>query len=107
VRASAAFCLAVFAACHGYRDPGDSAEVHARISDRNIATRVRIVLGEDPETAAYDTIRVRCEEGVVTLEGVVDRPRVKERARDLARGCEGVRSVDDRITVQTSTDRRK
>ncbi len=103
-RACLLVCALATACTSGYRDPGDSEKVHAAVSDRNVATRVRIVLGEDPETAPYDAIRVSCSQGVVLLQGIVDRPRVKARAQDLARGCEGAKSVDNRITVRSSSD---
>ena len=61
---------------------------------------MRIVLGEDPQTAPYDTIRVSCDDGVVTLSGTVDRRAVRRRAVDLAAGCEGVRDVEDRIEIR-------
>lgn len=81
----------------GYRAPEDSAGMRRRIDDRNIATRVRVALARDPETAPYDGILVRCEDGVVTLEGSVDRPEVKRRAAAVAGACEGVRRVEDLI----------
>ena len=37
--------------------------------------------------------------GVVTLSGSVDRESVRERAVRVARGCDGVEKVVDRITV--------
>ena len=92
--------LLLLAACSGYRRPGDSDYVRSGIDDRNIATRVRIVLGEDPQTAPYDSIRVSCEKGVVTLTGTVDRRAVRRRAVDLAEGCEGVRDVENRIEIR-------
>ena len=92
------FCVA----CSGYRTPRDSEPIRREIGDRNIATRVRVVLGEDPETAPYDTITVSCDRGRVTLEGTVDRPSVKRRAVELAQGCAGVRDVKDRIIVRAA-----
>lgn len=96
-------CLLLVAACSGYRTTKDSEPIRREIGDQNIATRVRVVLGEDPETAPYDTIKVSCERGRVTLSGEVDRPSVKRRAVELAQGCAGVRDVKDRITVRSSS----
>jgi hyperosmotically inducible protein len=92
----------LIAACSapGYRDPGDSDEVREAIDDRNIASRVRIALARDPETAPYEHIRVACRRGVVTLDGEVDRPEVRLRAVRIARGCEGVKEVTDAISVR-------
>jgi osmotically-inducible protein OsmY len=97
--------LPLAAACsRGYRDPGDSADLARGIEDENLATRVRVALGEDPETALYETIKVSCEKGRVTLDGAVDRAAVKRRAADVAATCPGVRRVDNRISVRNSTD---
>ncbi|MGH7163281.1 MAG: BON domain-containing protein [Planctomycetota bacterium] len=92
---------ALLAACagSGYRDPEDSETMAHVILDRNVATRVRMALARDPMTAPYEGIAVRCEAGVVTLEGGVDRGAVKSRAMEIARRCEGVRSVEDRLTI--------
>ena len=65
------------------------------IEDRNTASRVRVALARDPETARYRSIRVRCENGTVTLEGSVDSPQAKARAVAVASRCEGVRGVTD------------
>ncbi len=91
--------LLLLAACapRGYREPEDSAALERDISDRNIETRVRMALAKDPQTAPYDTIRVRCKNGIVTLEGAVDRAEVRDRAAHVARGCDGVRGVLNRM----------
>jgi len=99
--------LLAVAGCRGYRDPGDSTELRRAIDDQNAATRVRIALGEDPQTAPYATIRVSCEEGVLTLEGTVDRAAVRDRATDLAASDPGVRKVRNRITVRDATETRQ
>jgi osmotically-inducible protein OsmY len=91
--------LATLAACRGYRDPGDSEELRVEIEDSNVATRVRIALGEDRDTAPWDGVRVSCREGVVTLEGAVGDQAVRRRVVEVAESCEGVRLVRDRLTV--------
>ncbi len=92
--------LLLLPACRGYRDPGDSVELRRAIDDSNASTRVRIALGEDPQTAPYATIRVSCEAGVLTLEGAVDRAAVRDRAGDLASVDPAVRKVRNRISVR-------
>ncbi len=98
----------LLAACTGpgYRDPGDSEPLRKEIEDKNIATRVRIALGEDPRTALYDSIHVECVDGTVTLEGAVKSAGVKRRAVEVAQACKGVRSVRDRISVPSASDPR-
>jgi osmotically-inducible protein OsmY len=95
--------LLLLPACRGYRDPGDSTELRRAIEDRNAATRVRIALGEDPVTAPYAAIRVSCEEGVLTLDGAVDRAAVRDRASDLASVDPAVHKVRNRISVRSAT----
>jgi osmotically-inducible protein OsmY len=92
--------LLLLPACRGYRDPGDSVELRRGIEDQNAATRVRIALGEDAQTAPYAAIRVSCEDGVLTLEGAVDRAAVRDRAQDLASVDPAVRKVRNRISVR-------
>lgn len=87
----------------GYRSPGDSARLERAISDENVATRVRMALAEDAQTANH-AVTVRCEDGVVTLEGEIAPSRVRDRAVDLAAGCEGVRRVVDAFTYPTMPD---
>jgi len=98
--------LLTAAACSapGYRDPGDSAEVTESIDDRNIASRVRVALARNPETAPYEQIVVACSKGVVTLDGEVDREQVRQRAVRIARGCEGVEKVTNSISVRARSD---
>ncbi len=87
----------LLAACapNGYREPQDSAELERDIADRNIESRVRIALSRDPQTAPYDSIRVRSEGGVVALDGKVAREAARARAVQVARECDGVVDVID------------
>ncbi len=95
-----ALCGSAACTAPGYRDPEEAAANRRGLSDRTVETRVRVVLGEDSETAPFDSIRVRCTDGVVTLSGTVDRSGVRRRAQDLAAGCEGVVQVINEIDVR-------
>jgi osmotically-inducible protein OsmY len=103
VRAAWVLLSLLLASCRGsgYRDPGGSEALVDEIEDRNVASRVRVALATDPETAPYEAIRVVCRDGVVTLEGEVGRAAVRRRAVGLAQGCPGVAKVVDRITVSS------
>lgn len=105
-RSSLLLALLLLPACRGYRDPGDSVELRRGIEDQNAATRVRIALGEDAQTAPYAAIKVSCEAGVLTLEGTVDRAAVRDRAGDLAAVDPAVHKVKNRISVRSATDQR-
>jgi osmotically-inducible protein OsmY len=95
----AVLLLAFAAACSapGYREPGESEGVRKSIEDENIATRVRMALADDPQTAPYDTILVSCRDGVVVLAGSVDRSRVRGRAVRIAQQTPGVVRVVDNM----------
>ena len=102
----ALFLLLVTACSHGYRDPEDSAALRRDIDARNVASRVRIALGEDAQTAPYSAITVACEKGVVTLEGRVERESVRRRAEEVATNCAGFERVVNRIRVRSASDPR-
>ena len=102
MRAARLFILALLPlACRGYRDPEDTEEMEEHIRDKNLATRVRLALGQDPVTAPYQAIRVSCAEGEITLTGRVDKRKVKRRAAEVARAVSGVRGVDNEITLSS------
>ena len=89
--------LCLVACTRGYRDPEDSVALEREIEDENVATRVRLALGQDPVTAPYAEIAVSCAGRVVTLRGSVDRAAVRRRAVEIARACDGVLEVRDLI----------
>lgn len=89
--------LCVAGCARGYRDPEDSAALEREIDDENVATRVRLALGQDPVTAAYPGIAVTCVGRVVTLSGNVDKDSVRHRAVEIARASDGVIEVEDLI----------
>jgi hypothetical protein len=49
-------------------------------------------------------IHVTCQDGAVTLEGIAANRFARERAEQLARDVESVRSVDNRIHVQVQEE---
>ena len=91
--------LCLVACARGYRDPEDSAALEREIEDENVATRVRLALGQDPVTAPYAEISVACAGRVVTLQGNVDRAAVRHRAVEIARASAGVLEVRDLIVA--------
>jgi osmotically-inducible protein OsmY len=104
MRSSILAALLMLPACGtGYRSSDESEPMRLEIEDSNIASRVRIALARDAETAPYTSIKVGCAKGVVTLTGEVDRQRIRVRAVEIAEVCEGVLSVNDRVTVASSS----
>jgi cytidylate kinase len=70
----------------------------ARLRDLAIAQHVRASLRGNASTSAC-SVRVSCEAGRVTLEGVVDRTALGESCCEVARGVTGVREVEIRLRV--------
>lgn len=67
-------------------------------SDPGLTTAVKSKLAADDTVKAY-RIDVDTKDAVVTLNGAVDTPMVRERAVELARQTEGVRDVVDNLTI--------
>lgn len=70
-----------------------------RRSDARVLEDVHERLYDDDQLDASD-IEVRCEDGVITLEGSVEDRRMKHRAEDLADSVRGVDRIDNRIQVK-------
>ncbi len=68
-------------------------------TDTDIARAVAMALEENPSVPA-DKIKVRVEEGRVTLEGEVDWHYQRREAEESARRVAGVKSVINLITVK-------
>ena len=69
------------------------------IDDATVTARVKAALIEDPTTKAYQ-IDVDTYRQTVKLSGFVDTEASRERAGDIARRTDGVRSVDNDLTVK-------
>lgn len=67
-------------------------------TDMGITTAVKAKLAADDTVKAYE-INVTTQEGVVTLEGTVETSSARDRAVMLARETDGVREVNNRLTV--------
>ena len=73
-------------------------------SDERLLEDINERLTEDDYLDASE-ITVRCVNGVITLEGTVSERWMKHRAEDLADASSGVKQVDNRIQVQSSSSR--
>lgn len=69
------------------------------IDDHGISSRVRDALSDDPEYK-YEGVQVDTFKGVVQLSGFVDTDTQKSHAKELAKGVQGVKEVDNNITVK-------
>ncbi len=75
--------------------------VKTTISDSAITTDVKAKLLADPGTKGFD-IHVETNHGVVTLHGTVRSTAEKELAERLAMSADGVKAVDNDLTVKES-----
>jgi hyperosmotically inducible protein len=79
------------------RAPGE------QVDDAALLTKVKSALVADPVTEAGE-INVDVNRGVVKLAGFVDTSNEKEKAGQVARNVDGVKSVQNDITVQTKNE---
>lgn len=70
--------------------------------DAAITAKVKSAFVAEPDLQALQ-IDVDTKDGTVTLTGEVDSEQKKERAAQIAQGQEGVKSVDNQITVKASS----
>jgi hyperosmotically inducible protein len=88
--------LTVVTGCAGDRYHDSTGE---SIDDSGTTMRVKHALGEDAQYK-YDDVKVTTFKGTVQLSGFVDTSAQKSRARDIAKNVEGVKDVDNNITVK-------
>jgi hyperosmotically inducible periplasmic protein len=69
------------------------------IDDKGISMRVKSALSNDAQYK-YEGVEVTTFKGTVQLSGFVDTSAQKSRAADLARGVEGVKDLENNITVK-------
>jgi len=70
----------------------------AQPDDGMLAENVKTALTKSPETQAF-SINVESKEGIVRLIGAVDNAKAKEAASTVALSVEGVKDVQNEITV--------
>lgn len=76
-----------------------AATAGSRVDDATITAKVKTALVAEPGLKSLQ-IDVDTANGVVTLSGTVDSPAVVDRATQIAQAVEGVKSVDNRLTVR-------
>jgi hyperosmotically inducible periplasmic protein len=69
------------------------------LGDAAITGKVKSALIADPDVKALQ-IDVDTKDGVVTLNGSADTSARSERATTIARGVDGVKSVENRLAVK-------
>ena len=89
--------LLTVAACSSTRTQRAPGE---QIDDAALLTSVKSALVSDPVTEAGE-INVDVNRGTVKLSGFVDTQQEKSKAGDVARGVDGVKTVQNDIAVKT------
>jgi hyperosmotically inducible protein len=69
------------------------------VDDATLTAKVKAALVEDSTTKATE-INVDTHAGTVQLNGFVDSQAAKDRAAELAQGIEGVRAVENNLSVK-------
>jgi len=76
--------------------------VGTEIDDSAITTKVKSALLGDPDVKSFD-IKVETRKGEVQLSGFVDTQAQMDRAIAVAKGVEGVKSVDNKMSLKTTS----
>lgn len=77
----------------------EQSNVSDKIDDAAITAKVKTAIIGEPGLKALQ-IDVDTANGVVVLSGAVDSPTSVDRATQIAQAIEGVKSVDNRLTVR-------
>lgn len=78
---------------------GGSGSAGRAIDDSVITTKAKSALLADTTVKGTD-IDVETDRGIVTLSGMVDNERQRDRAASIVRGIDGVKSVENKMTVK-------
>lgn len=97
---SAAALVGGLTGCAGDRYTQSTGE---RIDDKAGSSRVRSALSSDTQYK-YGDVTVQTFKGVVQLSGFVNSRDQKNRAGELAKNVEGVKGVENNITVKESAN---
>jgi hyperosmotically inducible protein len=79
---------------------GSTTETGAHVDDAALTTKVKTAVLAEPGLKSTQ-INVDTKDAVVTLSGTVDNPEMKSRAVQIAQGVQGVKSVNDNLSVKT------
>lgn len=78
---------------------GDNQTVGEQVDDGVITTKVKSALLADDTVKGLD-INVETAQGMVSLNGVVDSQAQVDMAAQIAKGVEGVKDVQNNLTVK-------
>jgi hyperosmotically inducible protein len=81
--------------------PAAKTTVGTDVDDGTITTKVKSALLADADVKSFD-IKVETRKGEVQLSGFVDNQAQIDRAIAVAKGVEGVKSVDNKMSLKTT-----
>jgi osmotically-inducible protein OsmY len=81
------------------RETGAAGRAGEAVSDATVTAKVKTALLADADVKGLQ-INVDTSDGVVTLKGSVESQAQAAKAKQLAQGIEGVKSVDSQLTVK-------
>jgi len=79
---------------------GATSETAAPVDDAALTTKVKTAVLAEPGLKSLQ-INVDTKDAVVTLSGTVDNAELKSRAVQIAQGVQGVKSVNDNLSLKT------
>jgi hypothetical protein len=88
--------IAAFVACASTPKQSSTGEV---VDDSVITTKIKTQLANDEFLKSFQ-ISVETRKGIVELSGFVDTQKAKDRAGQIARGVEGVKSVQNALILK-------
>jgi len=88
--------IAAFVACASTPQQSSTGEV---VDDSVITTKVKTQLAADEFLKSFQ-ISVETRKGIVELSGFVDSQKAKDKADQIARGVDGVKSVKNALIVK-------
>jgi hyperosmotically inducible periplasmic protein len=78
--------------------PAKSSQAPKADPDAELAAKVKSAFASDPQLKMLP-IDVRAANGVVTLYGTADNPKLREKAVHVAEGVDGVKSVSANVQI--------
>ena len=88
--------IAAFMACASTPQQSSTGEV---IDDSVITSKIKTQLAADDFLKSFQ-ISVETRKGIVELSGFVDSQKAKDKAEQIARGVDGVKSVKNALIVK-------
>jgi osmotically-inducible protein OsmY len=88
--------ITIFAACASTPKQEGTGDY---VDDTVITTKIKTQLATDDFLKSFQ-ISVESRKGIVQLSGFVDSHKASDKAGQIARGVEGVRSVDNALVVK-------